>query len=329
MKKIQKFLTALNGGLARTRVVLNGVFGDSLAANRTSLALKMSLYSADKTKLVLSKKGLQKLVLPPSNRICIFAHGSCGSENGWNFKGNNKKNYGSLIQREFGFTPYFLKYNSGLHISTNGKKLSNLLENLIRHYPSKLDQIYLVGHSMGGLVIRSACHYGQKYKKKWVKKIKKIFYLGSPHLGTHLEKLGKLTTTVLNQIPNPVTRTIVSLGDLRSAGVKDLRHGYLVDEDWKNKKTDRLFYMHANKIPLLKSAEHYFICGTLSKVAGSKMGKFFGDGLVHPSSGMGKGWFVPSAIENSEKNCKIIPGISHHHLLRSERVYKQMREWCL
>lgn len=318
---MKKFVTSLTKGAEWTQCVLNGVIGDMLEKSGIGLAMKMTL-------IELPDTGQSHSGQPDTGKICILAHGSCGSEKGWGFKGNASTNYGSLLQKDFGFTPLFLRYNSGLHISTNGKRLSKLLEKFVGNYPKKINEIVLVGHSMGGLVFRSACYYGQKEKRKWIKLIKKIFYLGSPHLGTHFEKLGKLTSSLLNQMQNPVTKIIASLGDLRSAGIKDLRHGYITDKDWKNKNSDNLFYWPQNKTPLLKKADHYLICGTLSKVVGSKMGRLFGDGLVHPASGTGQGIFSSSSIPFPKDNCKIIPGISHHHLQKSRRVYAQIREWC-
>ncbi len=327
LKKIPKIFASLSKVTERSLCILNGVLGDTLEKRNAALAMKMRLYIADKP-LTMAKRSLRKINLPENGKICILAHGSCGSEKGWGFKDNSSIHYGSLLEKDRGFTSFFLRYNSGLHISTNGKRLSDLLEKFILSYPRKIREIVLVGHSMGGLVFRSACHYGQKENKKWVKLVRKVFYLGSPHLGTHFEKLGKLTTTLLNQIPNPITKALVFLGDLRSAGIKDLRHGYLVDEDWKKKNADRLFYWHENKTPLLKKANHYLICGTLSKVADSKMGRLFGDGLVHPASARGRSLFTLNPIPFLEEHCKIIPGISHTHLQRSARVYEQIRKWC-
>lgn len=307
--------------------VVNGVIGDTLEKRKTGLAIKMKLYSKDKV-LILTKKSLSKIELPSSGRICILAHGMCGTEKGWNFKGDTFSNYGSLLEKDKGLTPLFLRYNSGLHISTNGKRLSNLLEKLIRCYPTKVSELMLVGHSMGGLIFRSACHYGEKDKKRWVKLVSKIFYIGSPHFGTHFEKFGKLSMTLLNLIPNPFTKAIASLGDLRSDGIKDLRHGYILDKDWRKKNADNLLYWHENKTPLLKNANHYLICGTLSKDANSKWGRLVGDGLVHPASGTGKGLISSNNIPFLEHHCKIISGISHPHLQRSRRVYEQILKWC-
>lgn len=324
MKRIQYLVTSFSKKAEPFISVVNGVIGDSLNKYRMSLAIRMKLYFQEKP-LLLSKESLNKI--PSSSKICILAHGSCGSERGWNFK-DNSSNYGSLLERERGFTPLFLRYNSGLHISTNGKRLSNLLEKLILNSSTKISELILVGHSMGGLLFRSACYYGEKEKKKWVKLVRKIFYIGSPHLGTHFEKLGKLATSFLNIIPNPITKAIVLLGDLRSDGIKDLRHGYIVDEDWQHKNAESLFYWHENKTPLLKNAHHYLICGTLSKNTDSTWGRLVGDGLVHPASATGKSLFTSSPIPFLKEHCKIISETSHVSLQKSMRVYEQIREWC-
>lgn len=326
MKPIKPFIEAITVAADTTFCVVNGVIGDLLETKRTGLAMQMRLHFERKP-LRLTQAALQGAGLPPAGRICVLAHGNCSSERGWIFDKDSRADYGEMLRRDFGLSPIYLRYNSGLHISTNGKRLSRLLEKLYRNYPTPISEITLIGHSMGGLLFRSACHYGEKMGKQWVKKVKRVFYLGTPHLGTHLEKIGKLTTTVLNAIPNPVTKAIVRLGDLRSAGIKDLRHGYLTDSDWKNARSENLFHWPLNKVPLLKHATHYLICGTLSKKPDSKIGHFFGDGLVHTASGTGRGLFAASEIPFSRETCKIIPGISHYRLQKSRRVYRQIRDW--
>ncbi|MBI2339241.1 MAG: alpha/beta hydrolase [Deltaproteobacteria bacterium] len=307
--------------------IVNGIVGDTFERKKSPFAIPMEFYAEGKP-LPLTKAALAGMNLPQTGKISILMHGSCASQTSWGFKGNPSKNYGLLLKKDAGFTPFFVRYNSGLHISTNGKRLSDLLERLIRNYPVEVTDIVLIGHSMGGLIYRSACHYGEMGKKKWVRLIRKIFYLGSPHLGTHFEKFGKLTTAILQRIPNPATRALARFIDLRSDGIKDMRHGYIIDDDWNHGHSEKLFYLHQNKIPLLKSADHYLICSTLSKRADSIMGRFFGDGLVHPGSGIGRGLFSGSNIPFPKKHCKILPGLSHHNLQKSPRVYRQIRAWC-
>ena len=327
MKRIKKISKTLAKARYRALVIFNGIFGDSLEKHQSSFSIQMRIYGKNKP-LTLSKKKLNEAGLPRSGKICLLAHGMCGSEKGWNFKEDPSRNYGSLLEKDKGFTPLFLRYNSGLHISENGKRLSDLLEQLVLYYPVKITELVLVGHSMGGLVFRSACYYGEKEQKSWVKQVKKIFYLGSPHLGNHFELLGKITTSILSLIPNPITKAIVKLGDLRSAGIKDLRHGYITEEEWSSENADKLFYWHENKTPLLKSAKHFLICGTIAKDADSKWGRILGDGVVHPSSATGRSLFTSSPIPFVKDHCKTFAGTSHIELQKSLRVYEQILAWC-
>ena len=332
MSKIQKIFTTLARGKDRALSIVNGIIGDTFEKKKSSFAIQMEFFAEGKPPdgkpLLLTKTALAKMNLPQTGKISILTHGNCASQTSWGFKGNPSKNYGLLLQKDAGFTPFFVRYNSGLHISTNGKRFSDLLEKLVRFYPVEVTDIVLIGHSMGGLIYRSACHYGEKEKKKWVKLTKKIFYLGSPHLGTHFEKFGKLTTTILSQIPNLTTKVLAKLIDLRSDGIKDMRHGYITDDDWQHDHAEKLFYLHQNKTPLFQGADHYLICSTLAKKANSKMGRFFGDGLVHPGSGTGQGLFSGSNIPFLKHHCKIFSGLSHHNLQKSPRVYRQILAWC-
>ena len=319
-------VVSLSGDRVGYLCILNGVIGDLLETQKSRLSIPMAFYP--KGPRSAGSEGKRLSVLAEGGKICVLAHGSCTSEKDWSFRGDPSKDYGSLLRADLGFQPLYLRYNSGLHISTNGKRFSDLLEKMILRSPKKVTEIVLLGHSMGGLIFRSACYYGKKEKKKWVGLVKKIFYVGSPHWGTHFEKFGKLTTTILRLIPTLPTKAISALIEHRSAGIKDLRHGYLIDEDWQGQGADDLFYIHKNKVPLLETAEHYLICSTLSKSLNSRAGRLFGDGMVHPGSGTGNGLFPSSRIGFREDHCKIFPGVSHYNLLKTMKVYRQIRVWC-
>ena len=77
-----------------------------------------------------------------------------------------------------------VRYNTGLHVSENGRGLARLLDEMVEEWPCQLEELVLIGHSMGGLVARSACHYGAS----WTDRVRHVFCLGSPHLGADLEK---------------------------------------------------------------------------------------------------------------------------------------------
>jgi len=295
----------------RTQAVINGVIGDTLAAQGSQLAIKMEL--------------LGDVV---DNKLCIFVHGLCAGEESWQFLDDPDTTYGSLLQKDFRWSPLYLRYNSGLHVSTNGQLLAKLIDEVCKNAADEIREIVFIGHSMGGLVVRSACHYGQKNKADWVKRVKKIFLLGTPHHGTDLEKLGNLTSTILKKVPNIVTKGIAALGNKRSAGIKDLRFGYLLDEDWVDHDQDALWQDNRHPVPLLKGVDYYIIAAALAKESNSIFAQYFGDGMVNPKSAAGKSLKKSKHIHFSPKHFKIIKGLSHVKLSHHSKVYGQIQKWC-
>ncbi len=283
--------------------VLNGVIGDTLDEQDSQLAIDMTLLGE-----------------APANKLCVLIHGLCDSEETWRFSDDPTRTYGSLLQRDYGYAPFYLRYNSGLHISTNGQRLAQLLSELCESSPTPIQELNFIGHSMGGLLVRSACYYGQVANASWVQHVSKIFLLGTPHMGADYEKLGNVTTTVLKAIPNPYTKAIAALANKRSAGIKDLRHGYLLDEDWQGKDPDALLGGHQHTVPLLDGAQYFVIAASLAKESGNVVTEFLGDGVVPSRSVSG----IPFPPEHFRK----FRGLSHMGLAHDERVYAQIREWC-
>src|SRR5262249_26777659 len=158
----------------------------------------------------------------------------------------------SLLRDELGFLPFYVRYNTGRRIAQNGRDLALLLERLVDVFPVDVEDITFIGHSLGGLVIRSACHYAEELGLTWIDRARRAIYLGSPHLGSPLEKGGHLVSVVLGAIDNPVVRVTRAIADLRSAGVKDLRHGRLLDEHESARDGDgsRLGHDRPSFVPL-------------------------------------------------------------------------------
>ncbi|HKY63540.1 MAG TPA: alpha/beta fold hydrolase [bacterium] len=292
----------------RYRSVLNGLVGDALAERKSRLAIPMSLIGE-----------------PGGGKLCVLVHGLCDSEETWRFAEDPALSYGSLLQSEFGYTPLYLRYNTGLHISSNGRALAKLLTELGESQPGAIQELAFIGHSMGGLVVRSACHYGQEAGANWARRVKKIFLLGVPHLGTDLERLGNLTSVILRMIPNPVTWGLANLGNRRSSGIKDLRFGYLVDEDWKDQNPDALWMDNRHPVPLLEGTEHYLIAGSLAKETENFLVRYFGDGLVGAGSAAGRSLRRSKSIPFEPEALAVVKGVSHGALARHPKVYEQIR----
>lgn len=296
----------------RYRAVLNGIIGDTLAERKSRLAIPMSLIGEAK-----------------GGKLCLLVHGLCDSEETWRFPDDPAMSYGSLLQSDFGYAPLYLRYNTGLHISTNGRALAKLLTEIEESSPGAIQELIFIGHSMGGLVVRSACHYGQEAGANWARRVRKIFLLGTPHLGTDFERIGNLTATILKLIPNPVTWGLASLGNRRSAGIKDLRFGYLLDEDWKDRDPDAFWKDNSHFVPLLEGAEHYLIAGSIAQDSENFLIRYFGDGLVPGASAAGRSRLKKKKVPFVEDYFKLLKGVSHTALARHPKVYEQIKQWCL
>jgi pimeloyl-ACP methyl ester carboxylesterase len=266
--------------------------------------------------------------VPQGEKLCILVHGLFDTVDAWRFSRKSKEDYGSLLKRDLGYTPLYLAYNTGLHISTNGRALSKLLSKACKENPDPVREIVFIGHSMGGLVIRSACHYGKKSHAPWVKHAKKIFFLSTPHLGSDWEKLGHLVTVLLKIVPDFWNFGIATLGNKRSAGIKDLRFGYLKDEDWKGQRENALWHDNRHPVPLLSGVHYYNLASLMARESKNFFAEYWGDGLVPMRSAAGKSFLKSMTLPFLPEHFKILRGLSHTRTTRDRKVYRQILKWC-
>ena len=301
---------------------LNGLVGDYLARTGNGLATPMRLVA--RLGSTLAPGDLAAALPAPSPRVVVLVHGLMSTEIVWRMA--DGETYGSLLARDLGVTPLFVRYNSGLHISDNGEALDALLEELVRAYPIPIDELILAAHSMGGLVVRSASHAASERERRWLPLVRRAFYIGTPHLGAPLERFGNVLTWALGNIPNPVTRLIADIVNVRSSGIKDLRYGSLRREDWEGADADALLQNRRHPVPLLPDIRHHLVVGALSD--DPRLAVLFGDAIVPVSSA--KGLAAPhhrSAIFPQE-HLRFLPGTDHLRLAHDDRVYAALRAWC-
>jgi pimeloyl-ACP methyl ester carboxylesterase len=306
--------------------VLNGIFGDLLEARRSPLALPMTLRCGG-ARLRLERELLADQLVDATSAVCVFVPGLMSSDQIWRFPGRAEMTYGSRLAADRPVTPVYLSYNSGRHVSDNGRQFALLLEALVTAWPVELDELTLVGHSMGGLVIRSASHYGAVNGHAWVEKLRRVFLLGAPLSGAPLEKLLHLADFTLTVIWNPVTRLVGRGLQRRSAGVKDLRFGALVEEDWSGRDPDALRWPQRTPVPLIPTADHYVIVGTLIGRSGHPAARVLGDPLVTGFSATGQTLTTWGATLVADTNIRTLPGIGHLALAHHDDVYDQILTW--
>ncbi|MFC8042918.1 esterase/lipase family protein [Nocardia sp. NPDC057353] len=303
--------TVLGAGLLG---VLTGLIGDRLAEQNPILAGPMS-FRVDGRPVAPEQLGT------PQDTLVVFLHGLVETEHAWRRGGG--PSYAERLAAELPCATAEVRFNSGLHISENARELAELLDRTQRAWPVPLRRIALVGHSMGGLIARSACHLAAAEGAAWAGLVRQIVCLGSPHLGAPLEQFVHVVSAGLVKLPE--TRPFGRLLRRRSAGIRDLRQGSLVDEDWADLDIDALSRRVQQEVPLLPGVEHYFVTASIVRNPNNPLGRIVGDGLVLVPSGSGRG--RARRIEFEPENGLHLPGANHFTLLNDAAVHEALRRW--
>jgi hypothetical protein len=288
------------GGLA-TRSALNGVLGDHLARTGNPLALPMQLIARG----------------APGSRLLLLVHGLGMNDLQWNRAGHD---HGRALAERLGCTPVYARYNTGRHVSENGAELALQLERLVAEWPVPVESLAIIGHSMGGLVARSAVHQGRAARLAWTKHLRQMVFLGTPHHGAPLERGGNWLHTVLGWSPYlaPFTR----LARLRSDGITDLRHGNLLAGDWQGGR-----FEHRDTrtmVPLPRRIACYAVAGALGK---GNADDALGDGLVTVASALGRHARPTHDLHFPAARTWIARGVHHLDLLNDPAVYAKLLAW--
>lgn len=307
---------------------LNGVLGDHLEASGNPLAIEMRIWH-DGAPLAHDAAALARELPAASGRVLLMVHGLCMNPRQWHRKrkDGSRFDHGAGLAAEGGCTPLYLHYNTGLHVSTNGRQLADLLQTLQSTWPVQLDELAIVGHSMGGLVARSAVHQANARGDTWPLRLKSMVFLGTPHHGAPLERGGHWIQTILGA--SPYTAAFTRLAKVRSAGITDLRHGSLLDADWSG--TDRFAHGRDTRVevPLPSGVACYAVAASLDREARTMTEKMRGDGLVPIASALGRHKQASRCLAFEPDRQWIGQGLDHLELLSSEAVFTQLRDWLV
>lgn len=298
---------------------LNGVVGDHLAATANPLALPMG-FRCGGHDLELEPRALKHRLRSPGGRILLLIHGLCRNDLQWRRQGHD---HGAALARDLGLTPVYLRYNTGLHVSANGRALAERMAALCAAWPSPVEEIVVLAHSMGGLVARSACHYGAGAGHSWPCRLSRLVCLGTPHHGAPAERGGNRFETLLEA--TPYAAALGRLGKLRSAGITDLRHGNLLDDDWRERDRFARAADPRRPVPLPDGVDCHFLAASLGRQGGDLKGSLLGDGIVPVASALGRHDDPGHDLRLPEERRWIAWESSHLDLLSSNEVYAQIR----
>jgi len=299
---------------------VTGLRGDALEADGSPLCQPMAV-RVNGQPVALDRDALREAFPEATPRIVVFLHGLMETEFSWGL--GSKETYGERLAREVGCTPVYVRFNSGRHISDNGRSLSELMKELVAAWPGGAEEIALVGHSMGGLVTRSACCHASQDDADWVGLVRNSVSLGSPHMGAPLEQAVHVLSAGLATLPE--TRPFANFLRRRSGGIRDLRQGSLVDQDWRGRDPDALRAAACAEVPLLEGATHCFVSATITRSGRHPLGRLLGDTLVLVPSASGRS--RTRRIPFDEEYGMHVGGATHFALLNHPAVYERLRDW--
>ncbi len=304
---------------------LNGVLGDRLATNANPLATTMGFYRGQQALITTAPLGVD--LVPASGPLLLQIHGLCMNHLQWQHNGHD---HGQALARDAGYTTLGLRYNSGLHIAANGLALAQQLERLLGQRKEALGRVLLLCHSMGGLVARSALAQGQALGQRWPGMVDDLVFLGTPHQGAPLERVGQWLHLLLGA--TPYAAPIGQLAGLRSAGITDLRHGAVLPSEEATDAaaaSDRFARSNTlpRHLPLPQQPRCYAVAGQLGEPHQALKNQLLGDGLVPLASALGQHDDPARCLHFEPGRTWVGHGLGHMALLADARVYAQLRAW--
>ncbi len=301
---------------------LNGVLGDRLAASQNPLATPMTLRYRGAT--------LNWQAPPPrhqvSDKVLLLIHGLCMNDLQWQARhADETVNHGSALAQALGYTPVYLRYNTGLHTSQNGHELARQLEQLVEHWPAPVTELSILAHSMGGLIARNACHEARQQGLRWPEVLKNIVFLGTPHHGAPLERAGNWVDLLLQS--TPYSRPFARLARLRSAGITDLRYGHVLEADWQGRDRFARRPDQRQHLPLPQGVACYAVAATTAAKRSLLAERLVGDGLVPLNSALGQHDDPQRSLVFDKAAPWIAYRMNHMQLLSSPQVTRQLLQW--
>lgn len=292
------------------RSAVNGVYGDYLLRTGNPLAIEMSLrYCGQRVDPHDPVRVFeQRSDATPGTKLLVLIHGLCMNDRQWHRDGHD---HGAALANELGYLPLYLRYNSGRRIASNGEALAEMLEMMIRNWGAPVNELVIIGHSMGGLVARSACHYGHQERHAWPKLLCKLVFLGTPHHGALLERGGHGLDNLLDL--SPYSMPFTRLSKARSAGIADLRHGAISARQ--------------DVVPLPAGVKCYTAAAVLAAKRGVLRERLIGDGLVTLDSALGRHRDRSRMLAIPRNRRWVGYGMGHRDLLYHPNVYRQISTW--
>lgn len=238
-----------------------------------------------------------------ASRLVVLIHGLGATEQSWATRPDAASPGLAELLDEEGLTPVLVRYDTGRTIEANAYALIELLGKVHAAWPTEIEQISLVGYSMGGLIADQIIQLADG-DEAWLFATDHVVTVGAPHLGSHIEHGAELLARVLRIAPQ--TRPLSGFIDGRSAGIKDL-----------GGQAPR------RESPKRRHVERHFLGGSITNDPGHPFGSMVGDLVVRSgsSTGSGRSGGVPAT------NVAVVGGVNHSSLIHNAEIHGHILGW--
>lgn len=305
------------------QAAVNALWGDELERRSSPLRVGLGLRDPAGRPIDVDRVAIAEAFPQPTSRLVVLLHGLGQTERIWWRQADDDeagRGLGETLAAD-SLTPLSIRFNTGRRVSDNGADLAEILEVIARSWPVPIDEIALVGSSMGGLVARSSVHAGRAGGHDWLDTVRHVVTVGAPHLGAPLEKGTNLVSWGLRVAPE--SRPISEFLDFRSGGIKDLRFGAIRDDDWHEADPDPLLRDVVDDVPLPNGIEQHFVAGVITADPSHPVGLLVGDLVVRVGSGTGRS--RNRRVEAT--HLRVFGGRNHTDLVHDPDVHAQVSAW--
>lgn len=283
---------------------VDGIIGDRLARERPRLAVPLAV-RRDGRDVPTDPASLATAFPSATGRVAVLLHGLSENESAFDRRRDEVGATYAETLAALGWTPVLLRANTGLGVRDNGVALAALLRDLVAAWPTAVEGLALVGHSMGGLLLRAACAVALEEAESWTARVAHVVTLGTPHLGAPLAGGVGHGARALARLPE--TAAFGRILDQRSAGVLDLVEGL------------------GEEVPPLPHARYHLVAATLTRSPAHPVSRFLGDLLVRQPSAYGRSRRRPGLFPGADE--LHLPATGHLDLLNHPEVHTALRTW--
>ncbi len=315
---LDELITFESGTVDSVQAFVNGMWGDDLGRHEDRLEITLSIRDRGGAPVTIGPD-LARVFPAATDRLVVLVHGLVETERCWHGT-ETEPGLAEALEDHADLTAVSIRYNSGLRVSENGMRLAMLLEEVHSEWSVPVQSIALIGHSMGGLVVRSACEIARTSGHRWIEDVGDVVTVGAPHHGSPLEKVANVAAWGLGVASE--TKPLAEFVNERSVGIKDLRFGAIGEDDWRGVDPDALLRNTVRSRPLPPGIDHHFVTGVVTSDPTHPVGNTVGDLVVRPGSGTGDQHHGP-------RNTVVIGGKNHFGLLHAPAVISRVMDWLL